>query len=286
MRLQVVDANDAPKIMNSAPAYVLQNEVYVYVVEVKDSEGDTISMSFDGLPNWLNFNPDAKLLSGTPGNEHVGSHSFVLHASDGNKETVQPINISVINVNDPPEINYYLGAQHFFAEQLNEIVLPADLITDPDVGDELKFSVSGENNTALPAWLSFDPEEMKLSGAPPEGVNGVYRLKLTATDKGKLKEWMIFDLIVGTYTSIGQAESNNLFSVYPNPVANDMFVTIPQGKEWSKITITNSTGQLIKTAEVNPGSKQIFRMGDVLPGIYFISLFQDKNKEVRKVVKE
>lgn len=286
IRLQVVDANDAPKIMNSAPAYVLQNEVYVYVVEVKDSEGDTISLSFDGLPDWLTFHPDANLLSGTPGNEHVGSHSFMLHASDGNKETVQQIHISVINVNDPPEINYYLGAQHFFAEQVNGIVLPADLITDPDVGDELKFGVSGENNTALPVWLNFDPEEMKLSGTPPEGGNGVYRLKLTATDKGKLKEWMIFELIVGTYTAIGQAESKNLFSVYPNPVANDVFVTIPQGKKWSKITITNSTGQLIKTAEVSPGSKQIFRMGDVLPGIYFISLFQDKNKQVRKVIKE
>jgi VCBS repeat-containing protein len=46
------------------------------------------------------------------------------------------------------------------------LILPADLFSDPDASDEIQVVVRLANGDPLPAWLSFDPVSLTLSGTP------------------------------------------------------------------------------------------------------------------------
>ena len=284
--VQVNDINETPEILTSPVNYILQNEVYVFALQVRDSEGDEIIISFDDLPAWLSFNKNTGLLSGIPGNEWVGEYSFMMKASDGNTEATQPVYITVLNVNDPPEINNYPGFQYFFTGIKNTVALPVDCISDPDIGDELTFQLSMENNSALPEWLIFDPLTLTISGNPTGEEKGVYSLKLTATDKGKLKEWLVFNLEVSYPTAIGDQVEGAGFRVYPNPVENNLYIDIPQGNDDAEVNISNIAGQIIKTMQLSSGIAVPVSMEGIPPGIYFVQLRQGELQQIQKIIKK
>jgi hypothetical protein len=285
LRLQIADANDAPYFLSTPVGYVLQDEVYVYAIKVSDSEGDSVSFQFNGLPDWLHFSPGSAILSGSPGNDMIGDYSFNIHISDGNKERTQPVIISVINVNDAPELNYYLEKQVFFSGLVNSVQIPADLITDPDLNDELKFTLSTENNSAIPAWLIFDSKTMLLSGNPPTEAQGIYALKLTATDKAKLREWMVFQLEVALPTASIDFSDERLFLVYPNPVSDKLNYKIPMKTEPANISITNVSGKLVESFVFEPGATGTISVIDKSPGIYYLKFVQGEKQQTEKIVK-
>ena len=286
LRLQVADANDAPFFTSTPAGYVLQDEVYVYAIKVSDSEGDSVQFQFDGLPEWLHFSPGSAIISGTPGNEMVGDYSFTIRISDGNKERTQPVILSVINVNDAPELNYYLEKQTFFSGVENLVTIPADLITDPDIDDVLKFTLSTENNAAIPAWLQFDSKTMLLSGNPPADAEGIYALKLTATDKAKLKEWMVFQLEVAMPTASDDLSNESVFSVFPNPVTDQLNYRIPMNDAVAGIEITDVAGKWIESLKCEPGSLGVISFLGKAPGIYYLKFTQGDIYQTKKVVKQ
>src|SRR6185295_6062657 len=65
----------------------------------------------------------------------------------------------------------------------NHYLLPADMFTDADVGDTLQWAVKLANGDALPSWLTFNPADRSLDGAPtPQQLAGPIQLSVTATD--------------------------------------------------------------------------------------------------------
>lgn len=282
--LQLVDINYAPEFVSKPLNYAIQNQVYVYALELHDNENDKLTVSFEELPEWLTYNPKNGLLSGTPKNDDVGDFSFSIIAGDGSKQTFQQVVLSVLNVNDPPEIKSYPETQ-FFAPGLDNFVeLPENCITDPDLGDELTFRLSMENNSALPGWLSFDPQSLQLTGNPPDDQQGVYNLKLTATDQGQLKEWLVFSLEVSYPTAIGDQQNQNDFNVYPNPVLNEMNFNIPFGED-AVVSVSNIAGQVVKAWKQSDGLGKSVSVDDILPGIYFVHCQQGDTNFVKKIIK-
>ncbi|SUX55789.1 putative Ig domain-containing protein [Chromobacterium vaccinii] len=75
-----------------------------------------------------------------------------------------------------------LGPQTFKAGTIGSYVLPADLFSEPVVGDTLRYTVTLENGNPLPDWLSFAPETGSLRASPGNGNAGTFNLKVTATD--------------------------------------------------------------------------------------------------------
>lgn len=286
LRLQVADANDAPVFVSVPPEFVLQDEIYVYPVKVSDSEGDSVSFKFDGLPGWLKFSPGTAILSGSPGNDMIGDYSFTIRISDGNKERIQPVIISVINVNDAPELNRYYQKQVFYSGVNNSVQIPSDLITDPDKDDVLKFTLSTENNSAIPSWLVFDSKTMLLTGTPPASAQGIYSLKLTATDKAKLREWLIFQLEVAIPTATSELDADRLFSVYPNPVTDHLNYSIPMDSKPAKITVTDVSGRMVEAFVFEPGATGVISFVGKSPGIYYLKFVQGKNQQTEKIVKQ
>ncbi|HAQ21259.1 MAG TPA: hypothetical protein DCR40_18815 [Prolixibacteraceae bacterium] len=283
--IKVTNTNVPPRFSSSPVKYVLQNEIFVYPILVSDNDGDTINLSIENLPKWLTYNPNSKLISGVAGNDDVGDYSFKIKASDSEMESVQMVVFSVINVNDPPEINYFIENQFFSSNRENEIRLPVDCITDPDEGDILTFLLSTENNSALPYWLNFDLKTFVISGKPPQGTEENINLKLTATDKGKLKEWIVFKLAVSIPTAVNDREDNQIFRCFPNPVKDKLQINIPQGNQKAHISIGNMEGQIIRNMVLSAGSQTDIPF-EGATGVYFIYLRQGEHKQIEKIIKQ
>ena len=280
---KITDMNFAPEFLNKPLNYAIQNQVYVYSVEVVDTEGDQLEISFENLPDWLKYNNVTKLLSGTPLNEDVADYIFNIVVFDGGKISKQLVTLSVLNVNDPPEINIFPASQLFITNTENSVELPKNCIIDPDVDDELTFRMSLENNSMLPLWMNFNTETMVLSGNPPKDQLGEYSLKLTAIDKGKLTEWVVFKLEVVIPTAINKVNQLG-FKVYPNPFDNRIYIDIPKG-EVAIVGIYNMSGQQIKQVNLSPGIKKSISAEDILPGIYIIKVQQKGNRFIQKGIK-
>ncbi len=284
--LEVTNKNKPPKFNSTPATYIFQNDVFIYPIIVTDSDADPVQISFENLPDWLKYSSNSKLFTGVPGNKDVGDYSFKIRASDGKMESVQIVAFTVINVNEPPEINKYIANQVFLSNRDNEIQLPVDCIIDPDLDDELIFNLTTDNNTALPAWLIFNKETLIISGFPPQGIEAAYNLKLTATDKGNLKEFLLFKLEVSFATAINDQSRNTNFRVYPNPVHNNLYFDVPYGNDDTTISISNIAGQVIKTWHLSPDLAKEVSMSGFESGIYIVRLQQGKSQQIKKIVKE
>ena len=287
--IKVTNSNNPPRFNSSPVKYVLQNEIFVYPILVNDNEGNEIKLSIEGLPKWLTYNSNSQLISGVAGNDDVGDYSFKIKASDGEMESVQMVVFSVINVNDPPEINYFIENQFFYCDRENVIQLPVDCITDPDEGDILTFVLSTENNSALPNWLFFDPKTFVVSGSPPKGTEESLDLKLTATDNGKLKEWIVFKLVVSIPTAVNDRKDNQIFRCFPNPFSEHAFIqySIP-AETHVTFTITNLIGaEIARIVDVKQAAgyyEYVFEAKNLISGIYFFTMKTDTNVEIQKVL--
>lgn len=284
--LRVTNENDPPKFNSTPISYIFQGEIYVYPILITDVDNDPITLSFENLPDWISYNTNSKFISGIPGNNEVGDYNFKIRASDGLFESVQIVSFTVININDPPEIKNYINNQQFLSNRYNEIQLPRDCILDPDVDDILIFDLSTDNNTSLPEWLNFNKETLTVSGTPPMGTQTAIKLKLTATDKGKLKEWIAFELLVSIPTAVNVEENTNLFTVYPNPVSEKLHIVLPRGKEKANVSVLNFAGQVLQQFKMDTESTNTVSFGSFPPGVYFVCLAQGNMSQIRKIVKK
>jgi hypothetical protein len=287
LTLKTQDSNQLPVFMSKPANFVMQNDVYVYAIEAIDKDGDPVSISFENLPGWITFYPDLNLLSGSPGNNEVGTHNFTVIGSDTESSVSQKITLMVFNINDPPEINYFLSDQVFVTNKANQFVIPADCFVDPDVGDKLSYSVSMGNNSAIPAWLTFDPITRTLKGTPPNQSAGIHQIKLVASDQKLAKEWMVFNLNVTFPTAISEIGKTENFIVYPNPFADIIHLNFPESLNHSKLKVrlTDANGRIVKNVEPIEANSKSINLGDLPSGIYFVIIQSDKSIFTEKIIK-
>ena len=103
--ITVTPVNDAPEFESTAILAATEDVLYSYPLTADDIDGDALTFAADTLPTWLtlvdNGNRSASL-SGTPLNEHVGTHNVVLTVSDASVTDEHIFTITVENVNDAP----------------------------------------------------------------------------------------------------------------------------------------------------------------------------------------
>ncbi|MFO7932721.1 MAG: LamG-like jellyroll fold domain-containing protein [Bacteroidales bacterium] len=132
--INVANKNDAPEITSTPDLTVNEDEAYSYTIEATDPDvGDVLTYSATTLPDWLSFDTDNHILSGIPENEDVGDHDVVLEVTDGDTVVKQEFTITVINVNDVPEIT---GQNELSTNEDTDIVLSLDDLTVVDVDNE------------------------------------------------------------------------------------------------------------------------------------------------------
>ncbi|MBK1828331.1 Ig-like domain-containing protein [Haloferula rosea] len=165
VRLSVMGGNQAPAFSSNpiAGSDATQGISYSATLDgsaVDPDAGDTLTFGKVAGPAWLTVAGDGSL-SGVPGNADVGLNVFTVEVFDAlNARDEATLNITVVNVNDPP---VFTSDPIVGGDATQGVVYGGTLggsAVDPDAGDTLTFGkVSG------PAWLTVAGDG-SLSGVP------------------------------------------------------------------------------------------------------------------------
>lgn len=170
--------NSTPVISGSPELQISEGEVYQFIPEVADADGDQLEFVINNKPNVLNFNTQSGELSGIFSFDSSGIYSDIsIGVSDGITTVWLPqFSIEVTNVNLPPEITGVPTTS--VVENTKYTFLPS--ANDPD-GDLLEFQAIN-----LPSWLTLNTTSGLLQGQPTNGDVGIHSdIELRVTD-GKL----------------------------------------------------------------------------------------------------
>lgn len=207
VNLSVANVNDAPVLaQHMGDQSATEDAPFSFVVpantfaDIDAADSMTLSATQEdgsALPSWLNFDASTGTFSGTPANGDVGSISIKVTAKDAAGAMVSDVfNIGVANTNDAPTVAHALAGQTATEDAAFSYVVPADVFADVDAGDSLTLSATMADGSALPSWLSFNPNTRTLSGTPANGDVGTLSISVTATDGSNASVSSVFDLNV------------------------------------------------------------------------------------------
>ncbi len=155
--LQVIDVNDAPKIIGLDQKIVVEEELYLVdydAVDIDDPEEFIWNLSTDA--EWLTLNGTSGILSGTPAQEDVGSYIVNISVEDvrGGLDS-REFNLIVAEVNDAPlwldvpgDRSLMVGDDYHFDVNAS----------DPDPDDKLTFGIG----SSPPSNISIDSERGEI----------------------------------------------------------------------------------------------------------------------------
>jgi gliding motility-associated-like protein len=180
-----------------------EDVAYQYTFAATDVDAsDVLTYTARELPEWLTFNPETGILTGTPTNDEVGNHTVTLRVTDATAQVDQSFTITVTNVNDAPTITStaFTVAKETFNYSYTITAI------DADAGSELTFSAS-----ALPAWLTFNNDTGTLQGTPTPSEEGTYLVILSVSD-GLVTVEQAFTITVSRNIS-PVVDANQTFSI-------------------------------------------------------------------------
>ncbi|MGA1869869.1 MAG: putative Ig domain-containing protein [bacterium] len=100
--------NDAPTISGTPQTAVEEDMPYSFTPSVNDPDvGDTLSFSIENKPGWASFSTTIGALSGTPGNDDIGTiPGIVITVIDANgaSNSLPPFDLTVVKVDTDLEI--------------------------------------------------------------------------------------------------------------------------------------------------------------------------------------
>lgn len=205
--ISIANINDAPElVIPLVDQSAIEDQSFSYQIPFdtfKDVDaGDQLTYSAtlaDGsaLPSWLTFNAGTGILTGTPGNDQVGSISLNITATDNSGATANSLfSLNIANVNDAPELLTPLVDQNAKQGESFSYQIASDTFRDIDKGDILSYSASVSGGSSLPAWLTFDAATGTFFGTPDSAGVGSITLNLTATDQAGASITDSFNLTV------------------------------------------------------------------------------------------
>ncbi|MEM9859808.1 MAG: putative Ig domain-containing protein, partial [Bacteroidota bacterium] len=243
--IEVINVNDAPEIVSSAPTQVLEDNEYTYDIEAIDVDlGDEIALSAT-MPDWLSLEDNGDgtgRISGIPNNDDVGSHVLKYRATDlaGAVDSVT-LTIDVINTNDAPEFISVAPIQVQPGTMLEYQVI----VEDVDAGDEVNLEA-----IILPDWLNFiltTDNTGVVSGMVPQ-FSAERRVLLQVTDRSGLTTQQDFNLIINNPPVLATILLNvaeDVNGILTGPSFNNAFVD-SENDNIDKVIITSlpASGEL------------------------------------------
>jgi Ca2+-binding RTX toxin-like protein len=219
-RIEVRNVNDAPMVANGiTDQSATEDTAFAFTVPVSAfsdvDAGDSLIYAAtlaDGsaLPSWLTFDAAARTFGGTPLNSDVGTLALSVTATDQNSlSALTGFTLAIQNVNDAPTVANPIIDQSTQPGAAFAFTVPTTTFADIDPADQLTYSATLANGSALPAWLSFDSTTLAFSGTPGAGDGGVVTIKVTAIDTESLSASDFFDLTVNSQDQILTGTAGN-----------------------------------------------------------------------------
>ena len=159
----VVSTNEAPTIGGTPATRVAEDSEYSFTPEGGDADGHTLetdghtlTYTIDNRPAWADFNPATGALTGTPGNDDVGTTTgIVISVTDG--IIAAPVSlpaffITVINTNDLPTGAVTIAGNLILGEELTadtSALADDDGLPDPATFTYQWFARDGATDTPI-----------------------------------------------------------------------------------------------------------------------------------------
>jgi hypothetical protein len=166
--------SSAPWISGAPAGTAREKELYTFLPQAGDADGDTLTFSVANKPSWATFTTSSGLLSGIPPAGSAGTYSnIVISVSDTQSTRSLPaFGIVVATAANSAPVIYGLPATSVQAGNRYEFRPTA---SDPD-GQRLTFAIQN-----MPRWASFDTTTGMLAGTPTNLHAGVYSNILIST---------------------------------------------------------------------------------------------------------
>jgi hypothetical protein len=179
-------ANAAPVIEGTPVLATQVAAVYSFQPNAFDPEGDALTFSAQGLPDWLSLDATTGRISGTPGDQDSGLTADIeLAVTDGEHQVALPAFAIQITprLQAAPSVP---GNSSPLIAGMPTTTFPAGepwtftpTATDPDTLT-LQFSITNK-----PAWASFSSSTGRLSGTPGSKQLGTFANVVIAVSDGQ-----------------------------------------------------------------------------------------------------
>ncbi|MEJ2043084.1 MAG: cadherin-like domain-containing protein, partial [Reinekea sp.] len=247
----ITAVNDAPTISGTPATTVAEDSAYSFTPTASDLETDPLTFSITNKPGWASFSTSTGALTGTPGNDDVGTDSnIVISVSDGTDSTdLASFAIEVTNTNDAPTISGTPATT--VAEDSAYSFTPTG--ADVDVADTLTYSITNK-----PGWAAFSTSTGALTGTPTnDDVGTTSNILISVSDGTASADLAAFNLTVtntndaptisGTPTTSVNEDSAYSFTPSANDVdaGDSLTFSIANKPGWA--SFSTSTGALTGT---------------------------------------
>lgn len=90
---------------------------------------------------------------------------------------------------------------------------------------------------------------------------------------------------IGEFVDTEDLAINTEWSIGPNPASETLNIMMEDYSDVQEVSIYNSVGQLIKNVNTPRANRTIVPIGDLLTGIYFITVYKEEGVSTRSFVK-
>jgi VCBS repeat-containing protein len=270
----VTFVNDAPAAANEI-ANQAATEGVLFTFQVPSSTfadidaGDSLTYSatmLDGsaLPSWLTFHAATRTFSGTPLNGQDGTITIRVTATDtALANAAAEFTLTVQAVNDVPIVANSIANQVATEDVPFTFEVPSTTFADTDVGDSLTYMATKIDGSALPSWLTFDPETRTFSGTPLNGQDGAFTIIVTATDSGLASASARFNLTVHAVN-----DAPTVVNPIPDQIATEgvTFTLVVPSDTFSDVDSTSLTYTAVKPSWLSFNAAALTFSGTPLNG--------------------
>jgi len=254
--INVTNANDDPLITSTAVTSAVEDEIYEYQVIAIDDDflnpsNERLTFSLATAPVGMTIDSDSGLIQWLPTNDDVGAHWVNVTVSDlALANNYQNFTLTVLNINDAPEVNNTILDFSFYEDNLNYNIKINDWFKDID-GDSLYYNYEENENISI-SILDNKTVELK----PRENWVGFETLIFYANDSIA----QISDKVKVTILPVNDAPTNAIimlaeiiyFEDKNQPaIGNASDVDIQYGDELTFSWYSNKTGQIGIGQEIN-----------------------------------
>ena len=187
--LMVLNINDPPIITTNNSNIIYEDSSFrvdYNAIDI-DTPQKKLIWTMNSNATWLKFDPETAVLNGTPKNENVGQYWINISVNDTFDIDFTNFTLTVINVNDPPEITTeeinIANEDEFFEINFEAI--------DKDTSISL---LKWEINTNA-KWIKYNLSNGTINGTPTNDDVGEYWIYISVSDK-EYKDYINFTLTV------------------------------------------------------------------------------------------
>lgn len=272
------EVNTAPEFIYTPNQYgeyltVEEGERLVANLLAQDPEGDVLTWSiaddstFASVTKVTDYQAQLVL---KPDFDDQGEQVVNVSVKDefGN-ETIQPINVRVLNVNQAPVVVAPWSVGMLLEQPIGYTINMSEIIEDPD-GDELQYGAF--NDTPNIVEVTYSSEEVVIIPRNV-GTGIVYLYGDDGSENGFSYTYVLINVFSdGSSTATSGTTS---MSVYPNPMVDEVTLSFEtESKGQAHVEIINMDGAVVRAYDSNlaeSGTQQVhYNVEGLKAGVYMI----------------